>query len=283
MFKQKWFVLGCAALFSGVLFGACTQEVTQEPVVRLPPREHTWVRTEKVKKTKDDYLNAKEQAEAEIPLDLQLKQRLTTVDSSRITGSVKDMESCLDRMNALDKKRTTVQKEGGTWHAFERAPELRPYSETGMQLDSNLNKMVFAIRHLCQTAKGLPMDNVALFVSQKVTEIGREATKDELVKLGNHPADVDIWLEHAKYSKNNQKRDLDFQTIERLIAQAEPLIEFYRELYERKVDDTTSRKFRSDAATLLDAVDGHLTHEHYLILALKEDQDSPYENLTTEM
>ena len=283
MLKQKWFGLACAALVSCGLFAACAQEVAEEPAVRLPPREHTWVRTETVKKTKDDYRDAKDEARAAIPVDAQLKQRLTTVDSGRVTGGVKGLDTCLAALAPLDEKRMKVQKAGGLWHAFERAAEVRPNSGTGMQLDSNLNKMVFAIRHLCRTAKGLPLDNVARFVSEKVTEVGREAAKEELVKLGNHPADVDIWLEHAEYSRNNHKRDLDFQSIERLIAQAEPLIKFYGELYERNVDETTSEQFLSDAVTLLDAVNGHLAHEHYLVLAVKEDKEIPFENLSTDL
>ncbi len=281
MLKRKAVVLGCAVLVSGAL-GACTQEVTEEPAVRLPPREHTWVRTETVKKTKDD-LEGKEEEKPVIPIDPALKERLTAVDTARITGKVEGAESCLERMQALDEKRTAVQKAGGMWHAFERSAAVRSHSDTGMQLDSHLNKMVFAIQHLCRTAKGLPMDNVARFVSRKVTEVGRDAAKDELVKLGNPPADVDIWLEHAEYYKNNQKRDLDFQSIERLIAQAEPVIEFYGELAGRQVDETNAQKFLSDAATLLDTVNGHLTQEHYLVLALKEEKDIPFENESPDL
>ncbi len=283
MLMRNAVALSGAALIACGLLAACAQEVTEEPAVRLPPREHTWVRTETVRKTKDAILDPKEEQKAEIPLDETLKQRLTTVDNSRVTGKVKDTDTCLAGLEPLDQKRTDVQKAGGLWHTFERSPEVRPHSDIGMQLDSNLNKMVFAIRHLCRTAKGLPMDNVARFVSEKVTAVGRDAAKDELVKLGNPPADVDIWIEHAEYRVNNQKRDLDFQSIERLIVQTEPLIDFYEELSGRSVDEGSSAKFLSDAATLLDAVNGQLTHEHYFVLALKEDKETPYENESPDL
>ena len=42
---------------------------------------------------------------------------------------------CLALVEPMDKIRMAVQRGGGAWHAFERSPDVRPFSSQGIQID----------------------------------------------------------------------------------------------------------------------------------------------------
>ncbi len=169
------------------------------------------------------------------------------------------------------------------WGAFERVSEVRAYSENGMQIDSRINKLIFALSHLCKTAKGLPQNNIARVISGKVSQKGKEAVIEEFIGLGKAPKDIDIWLEYAEYWQKNQKRDLDYKSIAGLMAKSIPLIDFYGELAARQVDANNKQAFLSDAVTLLATLKKLSSTDQYIVLALKEEKDAPYENLDPDM
>jgi len=277
------FVMGALLLLVMAALPACADEVSEEPTVQLPPREHTWVRKETVKKTKDAFFAKHDTAQQKIPLNEELAKKLTAAQSAKVKGSVKDTASCLALLQPLDVKRTAVQKAGGMWGAFERAPEVRSYSEKGMQIDSRINKLIFALGHLCKTAKGLPQDNIARVISHKVAEMGKEAVTREFVDLGKADKDIELWLNHAEYWRKNQKRDLDYKSIEGLMAQSTPLIDLYEELTRRQVDANSKQAFLSDAVTLLETVKKLSSTDKYMVLALSEEKEAPYENLDPDM
>lgn len=277
------FVMGALLFVVMAALPACAEEVTEEPAVQLPPKEHTWVRKETVKKTKDVFFAKQDTAPQEIPVNEELAKKLTATQSSKVKGSVKDTASCLALLKPLDIKRTGVQKAGGMWGAFERSPEIRGYSENGMQIDSRVNKLIFALGHLCKTAKGLPQNNIARVISQKVSVKGKEAVAREFMDLGEAEEDIEIWLEHADYWQKNQKRDLDYKSIEGLMAQSAPLIDLYEELTLRQVDANSRQGFLSDAVTLLETVKKLSSTDEYMVLALNEEKDAPYENLDPDM
>ncbi len=281
--SSHWFFRGALFVLLIGFLPACGEEVAEEAAVKLPPREHTWVREEAVKKTKEDFFSKEEMARPEIPVDEALAKRLTENKPEKVSGSVTDIDSCLKLLEPLDKKRMQVQKESGAWHAFERSPEVRYFSDQGMQIDSHLNQRMAALRRLCKTAKGIPEDNITRVISKKVAEKGREGVLQEFVELGKEKRNVEIWLQHAEYSKKNEKRDLDYKAIETLIVETEPLLDFYAELAKREVDATTKQAFLSDAVTLLAVITERSSKDEYLALALKEEEATPFENIQVDL
>jgi len=276
-------VLGVLLTFVMAALPACAEEVQEEPQVQLPPREHTWVRKETVKKTTGAFSSAQDESRPAISVNEALAKKITQIKSVQGEGSVKDTASCLALLKPLDIKRTAVQEAGGMWGAFERSSDVRVYSENGMQIDSRINKLIFALGHLCKTAKGLPQNNIARVISGKVSEKGKEAVIEEFKGLGKAPTDIDIWLEYAEYWQKNQKRDLDYKSIEGLMARSTPLIDLYEELTKRQVDANNEQGFLSDAVTLLDVLKKLSSTDQYIVLALKEEKDAPYENLDPDM
>jgi hypothetical protein len=276
-------LVGVWLLAGLMILPACAEKVAEEPVVKLPPKEHTWVRKETVRKSKDAFFAKQDVAQPVIAINEPLLQRLSQPVPVKGKASVTDSESCLAVLRPLNQKRTAIQTAGGMWHAFERSDEVRAFSDNGMQMDSTMNKLISSLRHLCKSAKGLPQDNIARVISQKVAEKGKEAVVEEYQGMGEATEDVINWMEHAAYWKKNEKRDLDYKLIEGLMAQVEPMMGLYGELIKRAVDETTKQAFLSDAVTLLKAMKTISTTDEYLVLALNEDKDAPYENLDPDM
>lgn len=243
--------------------------------LKMPKKESTWVKTEKVKTTRDDAMRGNYQALQQIPVNQELKSRLLMVKVSDPKPIV-DSESCMQRVMPLDLKRTAVQKTGGAWTAFEKHAATKRYSQLGMQLDSKTNMMVFALRHLCETAQGVPMDKLALEVSQSVDEKGREEVMQEMSLLTRQPAAVEKWLDYAETAKANANRKIDYEDIDKLIFRAEPLVDFYMELSRRSVDDGSLQDFLSDAATLLEVLEQFLSQDRHMVMALNEDKSVPH-------
>lgn len=261
-----------------IALAALISEYFEGPEVRgplkMPKKESTWVKTEKVKTTRDDVMRGN-QALQQIPVNQELKSRLLMVKASD-QKPIADSASCMARVMPLDLKRTAVQKAGGAWTAFEKHAETKMYSMQGMQLDSKTNMMVFALRHLCETAQGVPMDKLAREVSQSVDDKGREEVMQEMSLLTRQPATVEKWLDYSETARANANRKVDYEDIHKLINKAEPLVDFYAELSSRNVDGKSLQDFLSDAATLLEVLERFLSQDPYMVMALKEDNSAPH-------
>ena len=264
----------------GILFACNVGEEAKGPVIQ-PKKESTWVKTEKVRTTKEEVFSAKGKSLALIPVNASLAKQLNQSKPDGI--AVTDQVSCLTRVGSMDLKRTAVQKAGGMWHAFERNTDSKLYSSKGMQLDSMTNQMVHGLKHLCQTARGVPITDLARKISKKVDTYGWDETRRILLGRGEHPEDIDIMLEYAETAKNEITRKVDFSAIGKLIARVEPLIDLYEYLSRRSVDAQTIDAFLSDAVTLLRVTREFADHDPLMTLALKEDSQVPYAHPDQDM
>ena len=280
MFK---FSLLAMLLASGIICTACGgEEEKSESAIRLPEREVTWVRKQEVKKTSDAAIAGDQQSSSEIPINDALAKKLQQAASAGETGAIKDLASCLSHVKRFDTIRTAVQKGGGMWHAFERNPKTKTYSNNGMQLDSQTNKMVFALKHLCKTAKGKPMDPMEQWVDQNLKTIGEEAAMEKFSDVANK-GDAETWVKHVEQARKDQTRTVDYKRIEQLINRTAPLINLYEELSKRPVEDAAVNAFLSDSVTLLNGVNQFITGDKVMIMALTEEDSVPFYNLESEM
>ncbi|MGP0565435.1 MULTISPECIES: hypothetical protein [unclassified Nitrospina] len=266
-----------------VMTSACgeTQTVEEQPL-QLPEKEKTWVKTEEVEITKDK-VAASPEPTLQVKVDPALKDKLTNVDVSAQVAQINDADSCIATLEPMDKTRKLVQREGGLWHAFERNDKLRPFSDTGFQIDSNTNKLFFALRYLCKTAKGVPLTGLAISVSRMIEDRGVEGARQHMIQLGNPKAVADEWVEYAQEAKRIADRNIPYEEVGRLVLQTRPLIDLYQELLARKVDDSNEQKFLSEAVTLLDVVKSRMSGESHLAMARTEDLQVPYEKFRNEM
>lgn len=266
---------GCAGIIL-LLLSACGSDQTAEEPLRLPEREKTWVKTEQVDITKDAALASKGEAAINIPINKDLHEKLMEARGPAPKSPIKDTSTCLALLNPMDKTRMFVQREGGAWSMFERSTLIKPYSNNGMQIDSNMNKLVFSLRHLCRTAQGVPQNALALKVNSIIDKLGKEKTREHFVEeVGEAPADVELWLQHAEFSKKNTTRKVPYSEIQELIRKTQPLIDLYEDLLNRKVGESNKDAFLSDSVTLLAIIKNRLAKEPRVVMAMKEDTEAP--------
>jgi hypothetical protein len=259
-----------------LLLSACGSEQSAEEPLRLPDREQTWVKTEQVDITKDAALAPKDGATINVPINEGLRDKLKRASGPAPKSPVKDTASCLALLDPLDKMRMFVQREGGAWSMFERSALIKLYSNNGMQIDSNMNKLVFSLRHLCRTAQGVPQNDLAVKVNAIIDQMGKEKTREHFTEVvGEAPADVDLWLKHAEFSKKNVTRKVSYSEIQELILKTQPLIDLYKDLWDRKVEESNKDKFLSDSVTLLAVINERLANEPRVVMAMKEDTEPP--------
>ena len=266
---------GCAGIVL-LLLTACGSDQTAEEPLRLPEKEKTWVITEQVDITKDAALAPKNAPKINIPLNKDLHETLMKTSGPAPKSPVKDAASCLALLNPMDKTRMVVQREGGAWSMFERSALIRLHSNNGMQIDSNMNKLVFYLRYLCRTAQGVPEDDLAKRVNAMIERIGKEKAREHYTEVvGEAPADVELWLQHAEFSRKNVTRKVPYSEIQALILKTQPLIDLYQNLWDRKVDESNKDDFLSDSVTLLTIINHRLTNEPSVVMAMKEDTEVP--------
>ena len=268
-----------AGMLGGIvllLLTACGSDQTADEPLRLPEREETWVKTEKVDITKDAALKPGSGAAITFPINKGLREKLLESRGPAPKSPIKDTASCMALLAPLEKTRKFVQREGGAWAMFERSALIKPHSSNGMQIDSNLNKLVFSLRHLCRTAEGVPQNDLAVKINSVIDKLGKEGAREHFIEeIGEAPADVEIWLNHAEFSKKNTKRKVPYSEIQELIRKTQPLIDLYKDLLNRKVTESNKDEFISDSVTLLAVVKERLTQEPRVVMAMKEDTEAP--------
>lgn len=263
-----------------VLFACGGAEEGKGPVIQ-PKKEATWVRTEKVQTTKEKILSSAEKKLAEIPINTSLVAKITTKKPGLIVTT--DVVSCLNRLESLDLRRTLVQKFGGMWGAFERNVGSKPYSFYGMQLDSNVNKMIFSLRYLCQTSEGVPLNNVAIEFKKLMQDHGREEAVKILLSRGEHPEDIEVFLNYEEFARKIRERKIDFKVIDPRLDQAELLIDLYEELSNKSIDEQFTDTFLSNSVTLLKVMNEFLQTDQMMVMALNEDGLVPYHHIDQDM
>lgn len=262
-----------------LLLAACGSDQSTEEPLRLPEREKTWVKTEQVDITKDAALSPMDTPAINIPINDDLHDTLMKTSGPAPKSPIKDVASCLALLNPLDKTRMLVQREGGAWSMFERSALIRLHSNNGMQIDSNMNKLVFSLRHLCRTANGVPENELALKVNADIDRMGKEKAREHYIEVvGEAPSDVDLWLKHAEFSRNNVTRKVSYSEIQALILKTQPLIDLYKNLWDRKVDESNKDAFLSDSVTLLAVINHRLANEPRVVMAMKEDTEAPLQH-----
>jgi len=263
-----------------VLFACGGAEEGKGPVIQ-PKKEATWVRTEKVQTTTEEIFSNAEKKLAEIPINTSLVAKITTKKPGLIVTT--DVVSCLDRLESLDLRRTLVQKFGGMWGAFERNVGSKPYSFYGMQLDSNVNKIVFSLRYLCQTSEGVPLNNVAIEFKKLMQDHGREEAVKILLSRGEHPEDIEVFLNYEEFARKIRERKIDFKVINPRLDQAELLIDLYEELSNKSIDEQSTDTFLSNSVTLLKVMNEFLQTDQIMVMALNEDGLVPYHHIDQDM
>ena len=273
MSKMKRLKIIFCVMVVGVQVMSCGPEAAQEAPMQMPFKENTWVRKETLTKSSENMF-LKEEPLAPLPVDAKLVKKLKIVS----TLSVSNEEDCLKKASEINKKRMAIQKRGGGWHMFEKIAEAKKYSDYGMQIDSQLNRLVFSLKHICRGAHGMPLDGWGTKKVEEFKKYGKEKMRQIYIDLGNPPADVDIWIAYAERALESRKRNIPYSEIGESILRTENLVNLYEDLSLRKVDEASLNTLYSDASTLLDVIKNSLKSDPRVALAIEEDNLLPIDD-----
>jgi hypothetical protein len=184
--------------------------------------------------------------------------------------------SCLSLVKPLDEKRKEVGLAGGMWGIFARTPALDGHSKDAVKLDSNINKLIETLVYLCETKSGVPFNELAIFVTRKIKELGADQFKQEQILLGKPRKDVEDWLEYSKVAQANQKRVLEFDKIKFSIQSAGIFIDRYWKMFSDYKNKDADLPILPATVGLNQEIDDFMTTDPYMALALFEDSQIPY-------
>ncbi|MZH42205.1 MAG: hypothetical protein F3740_10450 [Nitrospinae bacterium] len=256
------------------------EDVVEKTAFRMPVKENTWVRKESTRKTSDTIDDVANSKVTKISIDPALASKLK--QSKAI--NVKTEQDCADKANALNKRRIEVQKRGVVWQAYERNVKSKPYSNDGMQLDSQLNRLVFSVRHICKNAKGVRLDAWGTKTVQRFESMGKEGYTNYFLNLGEVPGDIDRWVRFAEFAIKSRDRDVSYSKIGESLGLATSILDLYDDLSQRIIiDDASLKKFITEGATLLSVINESFTEDPRIVLALQYEKLYPFEDIEGEM
>jgi hypothetical protein len=273
MFIMLVMVAGCGNGVDG-------EDVVEKSSFQMPVKENTWVRKETLRKSKEDLFSDANKAAAEVPIDSALAAKLNKLAKLPLNTQ----QECSEQANALDKTRTEVQERGGVWHAYEKVAKAKPYSNYGMQLDSQTNRLIFSLKHICKNAQEIRLGGWGAQTVRRYESMGKEGYINYFITLGEVQGDIDKWVAFAEFAIKSRDRKVPYSEIGESIAKARRLIDLYDDLSQRKVsDDTTLQTFLTEGSTLLSVINESFTTDPRLMLARQYEELFPFEDSKGEM
>ncbi len=273
MFIMLVMVAGCGNGVEG-------DDVVEKSSFQMPMKENTWVRKETLRKTKGDLSFKVNKTGAEVPIDSALAAELSKLAKLPLNTQ----QECSEQANALDKTRTEVQERGGVWHAYEKVAKAKPYSDYGMQLDSQTNRLVLSLKHICTNAQEIRLSGWGAETVRRYESMGKEGYINYFITLGEVQGDIDRWVEFAEFAIKSRDRKVPYSEIGESIAKSRRLLDLYDKLSQRNVsDDTTLQTFLTEGATLLSVINESFTSDPRLMLALQYEELFPFEDIKGEM
>lgn len=196
---------------------------------------------------------------------------------------ISDTDSCLKQVVAVEKEMDVVWSNGGLWGYIEQVPDFKAYSPLGMQLDNKINKMVFALRHVCENAEGMPYTEMAEVINNDLKEMGEGKLRERLIGLGNAPADADRLIDYGRFAQEVKERTIGYPSIQESILWGKMFVENYRKFAEQMADPSVNKAILPDLQAFHDALSQFLAKNKNMVLALTDDLQLPYGKYPGEM
>ena len=166
--------------------------------------------------------------------------------------------SCRELVNPLIKNSDNIASNGGLWGYFEKDLFLRKHSTQAIQLDSRINKIFFTLNYLCETKDGIPLNDLATYISRSIADKGEAAFKAELIILGKTPKQIKNWFDFFLFAQRHRLRTLNSSTIRASINKATPLISNYVSLEKNINQSKQSKVILENVVALIIKIDEFL-------------------------
>ena len=185
------------------------------------------------------------------------------------------IEKCNVELSLLKKTKDVIIGDGGMWGLFERHKELREESSKAIQLDSKIQQLVWLLDYLCNTAEGVPLNELATFLTENLKKKSKLEFKQELIILGKSEAEIDLWFVFSEASLKNENRKLNMDTVLNSIQLAHPLLLRYKALA-KGVEQSPDKKHIETVINLYREIEQLESSDPYLAQALLETSQVPH-------
>ncbi len=183
--------------------------------------------------------------------------------------------NCLKRLESHIRYLNEPGMTGGIWAQFEKRSELRNDSTIALKLDTELRQTLYNLKFLCTSQDGIPLNELARYITQEVDKSSAESFKKRWVDLGKSPEELDSWIEFYHFSKKGKNRKLKQETIHYSIQKSLPLFKEYFEL-NAAMNTGDSGGFLSSATDLLKNIKKFCETDSYVSQAIYENAQAPY-------
>jgi len=186
-----------------------------------------------------------------------------------------EIDRCLSQLKPIQKKVEFVDQAGGVWGLFEKFKTLRVQSTQGLKLDQALKKLLYNLEYLCTTLHGVPLNELASFVTGKIQTMGKTGFRDEMIHLGKPPQEVDSWLIFADFALQVEHRSLNPESVQRSILHAGDYFDRYKKLAQ-EIDRSPLRKQGEAAGLLIREIETFFKSDANVKRAVFENSRVPY-------
>lgn len=187
-----------------------------------------------------------------------------------------EISACHDLIVPLKNKRDKVAELDGIWGLFQKTSEFKNYSVQGINLDKNINSILFHLEYLCDTLYGIPFDELSNYISKNLVEKGEAQFKQELRVLGRNESEIAIWFKYYKFAVANKHRVLIPEIISRSIQLSLPYFDRYLVLAESIKRKENLTKVLEQTQNLTHQIDVFSRNDTYLSQAIHENSQMPY-------
>ena len=206
---------------------------------------------------------------------------LLVLQNSPSFANEKEISDCHTHINPLHVERERVAELDGIWGLFEKNRELQGNSAIAIDLDKKINSIIFHLQYLCDTLHGIPMNEIARYVSDGIQAKGEKGFRDELIVLGKTEAEIDIWFEFTRFSIKNKERPLELKSILKSIQDSSSFIDNYvylaQKLNHREIKDSHQKdSLKAHVIRLSKNIEGFFKSDPYMHQALRENANIPY-------
>jgi hypothetical protein len=184
-------------------------------------------------------------------------------------------QQCDAQLSPLKKTKNAIIGDGGMWALFEHNKVLQEESSKAIQLDSKIQQLIWLLGYLCQTAEGVPLNELATYLTKNLKEKSKPQFKQELIILGKTEAEIDIWFVFSDVSLKNETRQLDLETVYNSIQKSLPLLLEYKSLAE-EVDQSPNKEQIESVNNLYQKIEQLESSDPYLAQSLLETSQVPH-------
>ena len=192
------------------------------------------------------------------------------------TGIGDAKPSCIILVKQLEQSKNIVDFNGGIWKYFEKHSKLRLFSTNAIQLESRINKIFFTLYYLCETEKGIPLNDLATYIARNLSTKSKNEFISELQSLGKTPEQINTWFKFHQFSQNNKFRTLDFLKIRYAIDQSSTLIDRYIQFFKLLSQLNSLENIVKTTQKLNNDIDNLFSEQPYLIQATQEIAQVPF-------